>query len=103
MDTQKLRESAWIGDAVLSLWARRWILTQPEIKPERRAEVFISMTSNHFLSAFGEPTRVEARIGDIYEREGEDAACRWMDEMLLPVFKKQLTNLSKAKKGSKRF
>ena len=83
-----IRDQAWIGDAVLALFARRWIL---ENTPESadRAALFIRMTSNRFLTAFGEPTRVEARIGRVYEAEGEAAANALIESTLLPLFKKQ--------------
>jgi hypothetical protein len=47
------------------------------------------MTSNRFLTAFGEPTRVEARIGRVYEEGGLSAAFALLDETILPLFKKQ--------------
>lgn len=97
-----LRETAWIGDAVLALWARSWILEQVNISAERRSDVFIAMTSNRFLMALGEPTAVEAKIGDVYKNEGLEAAFTWMDEQLLPLFKKQMLNTEKGKRGAKR-
>ena len=64
------RTSAWIGDAVLALFARDWILRQQDIQPGKRIEVFTGMTSNRFLACLGEPTAIEARIGEIYQTEG---------------------------------
>ena len=55
MNESAKREQAWIGDAVLALYAREWILRQTSILAEQRAEVFVQMTSNKFLSALGEP------------------------------------------------
>jgi hypothetical protein len=52
-------------------------------------EWFMKMTSNDFLSAFGNPTRVEASIGRLYQEQGLEAAFAWMDEHLVPVFRKQ--------------
>lgn len=86
-DAALLREQAWIGDAVLALYARRWILAK-EPKSADRTDLFKKMTCNHFLSAFGEPTRVEARIGRIYEAEGEQAAFDYMEKTLLPLYMK---------------
>ena len=100
--TDALRETAWIGDAVLALWARRWILEQANIAAERRTEVFIAMTSNRFLMALGEPTSVEARIGEVYQEDGLEAAFAWMNEQLLPLFKKQMLNADRGKRGAKR-
>lgn len=85
------REAAWIGDAVLALFAREFVLR------ERKAmdgEWFTRLTSNDFLSAFGNPTRVEASIGKLYLAEGLAAAFAWMDAELIPLFRKQI-----AKKG----
>ena len=87
-DTLRLeREAAWIGDAVLALFARQFVLR------ERRAmdgEWFTRLTSNEFLSAFGNPTRVEAGIGRIYQEGGLDAAFAWMETHLIPLFRKQV-------------
>lgn len=83
------REAAWIGDAVLALFARSFVLR------ERKAmdgEWFTRLTSNEFLSSFGNPTRVEASIGKLYREEGIDAAFAWMESHLLPVFRKQMAN-----------
>jgi 23S rRNA maturation mini-RNase III len=71
---EKVRNLAWIGDAVLSLYVREWL--SPSIEqtlPDRNAlhELF---TSNQFLSSFGEPTAVEAEIGRIYLEQGLAAA-----------------------------
>lgn len=83
------RTKAWIGDAVLALFAREWLLRQPWIKPKERAERFIEMTSNKFLSAIGQPTAMEAEIGIIYEREGLKAAFKHIETTYLPLFEKQ--------------
>ncbi len=83
-----LREQAWVGDAVLALFARRWIISNAPQNADR-TEIFISMTCNHFLSAFGEPTKVEARIGRIYEACGEQVAFTYIEETLLPLFVKR--------------
>ncbi|MFA5257815.1 MAG: ribonuclease III domain-containing protein [Opitutales bacterium] len=91
-DIALLREQAWIGDAVLALYARRWIVANAPADADR-SELFRRMTCNHFLSALGEPTKVEARIGRIFEAEGLDAACAWMEREVLPMYLKQ-TNRS---------
>ncbi|MDQ8202422.1 hypothetical protein [Pelagicoccus sp. SDUM812003] len=92
MDELEKKTKAWVGDAVLALYAREWILAQTDIAVADRAAVFKSMTSNQFLSAMGQPTQVEADIGMVYEREGLQAAFDYMEERLLPVFKKQRRN-----------
>lgn len=53
-------------------------------------EWFTRLTSNDFLSAFGNPTRVEASIGKIYRENGLQAAFDWMDAELIPLFRKQI-------------
>jgi hypothetical protein len=87
-DIATLREEAWIGDAVLALYARRWIVANAPASADR-TDLFKRMTSNHFLSALGEPTSVEAKIGRIYEKEGEKAAFEHIEKIILPLFKKQ--------------
>lgn len=83
---RKLLEQAWIGDAVLALYARRRILREGLGIDNAKA---IRMTSNQFLQITGEASMVEARIGRIYAEMGEDAAFAWIEETLLPVFEKQ--------------
>jgi dsRNA-specific ribonuclease len=79
-------QAAWIGDAVLSLYARMRILREDG---RLDGEKCVRMTSNQFLSAFGEPTRVEAEIGRIYEQAGLHAAFAFVDEHLMPIFERQ--------------
>lgn len=71
---ETVRNQAWIGDAVLSLYVREWL--SPCINqtvPDRNA-LYELFTSNQFLSGFGEPTLVEAEIGQIYLQQGLPAA-----------------------------
>ena len=81
------RESAWIGDAVLALFARSWVL---EERGKMDGEWFTRLTSNDFLSALGQPTQVEARIGEIYRSQGLEAAFTWMNDELIPRLRKQM-------------
>lgn len=83
------RELAWIGDAVLALFARQYVLRE---RNSMDGEWFTRLTSNDFLSAFGNPTRVEASIGRLYQQGGLDAAFAWMDANLIPLFRKQITH-----------
>ncbi len=53
-------------------------------------EWFTRLTSNDFLSAFGNPTRVEASIGKLFLSDGLEAAYAWMDAELIPLFRKQI-------------
>lgn len=92
MTEQKKRELAWVGDAVLALYARQWILAQDDIGPGERIAVFTQMTSNEFLACFGQPTAIEARIGEVYETAGLEAACAHIGEALMPLFHKQRAN-----------
>ena len=85
-DTKIEQELAWIGDAVLGLFARNWIL---EKKKKMDAEMFTRMTSNIFLNNFGNPTKVEAEIGLIFNNEGLEKAFSHIEKFLLPLFLKQ--------------
>jgi dsRNA-specific ribonuclease len=80
---------AWIGDAVLTLWARLKIL-QDDGRLD--GEKCVRMTSNQFLSALGEPTKVEAEIGTLYLQHGMEAAFNYVERNLLPVFERQERN-----------
>ncbi len=77
------REEAWIGDAVLALYARSWIM---ENDGRMNGEKFIRFTSNDFLRRFGNPTTEEAIIGQVYKKDGLEAACQYMEERFLPKF-----------------
>lgn len=89
-----LREQAWLGDAVLALYARRWILSnERKFGGESvRTELFKRMTSNQFLASIGKPTEIEAELGRVYENEGLENAFAWLDEKVLPLYLKQLRN-----------
>jgi dsRNA-specific ribonuclease len=95
--TGKQDEEAWIGDAVLTLYARSLIL-QEDLKVD--GPKCVRMTSNQFLRTRGEPTKVEAELGRLYQREGLEAAFRWIEATLLPVFRKQEEN--RTRKSPKR-
>jgi dsRNA-specific ribonuclease len=86
-DLRNEREAAWIGDAVLALFARQFVLQE---RNSMDGEWFTRLTSNEFLSAFGNPTRVEASIGKLYQSGGLPAAFAWMEEHLVPMFRKQI-------------
>jgi hypothetical protein len=85
------RETAWIGDAVLALFARQFVLRERQTMD---GEWFTRLTSNDFLSSFGNPTRVEASIGKLYLESGLQAAFAWMEAELIPLFRKQTANRS---------
>jgi hypothetical protein len=94
---EQILKDAWIGDAVLCLYARRRILAEDGITDGVKAE---RMTSNQFLSAIGEPSEVEAQIGRAYESEGLAGAWRWIEERLMPIFEQQ--EAKRAAKGKRR-
>lgn len=83
------QEEAWIGDTILDLFARSWILKE---RGTVCGETQRRMTSNQFLSCLGNPTSVEARIGRLYQEEGMEAAFAWIEAEVLPLFKKQEKN-----------
>jgi dsRNA-specific ribonuclease len=93
MDLAESRQKAWVGDAVLSLYARQWILRE---KGKMDGELHTRLTSNGFLATMGNPTGIEAMIGGIYESEGLDAAFAWIEREILPAF------LAQVRKGSGR-
>ena len=86
-DEQLDREAAWVGDAVLALFARQFVLRE---RKTMDGEWFTRLTSNDFLSSFGNPTRVEASIGKLYQDGGLEVAFAWMDAHLIPLFRKQV-------------
>jgi hypothetical protein len=87
-EIEQRRAEAWIGDAVLALFVRDWLLTLTgrETSLARRTALFELFVSNQFLSSFGEPTRVEAEIGRLYHSNGLSAAFASIEEKLLPRF-----------------
>jgi len=92
----EVRNAAWIGDAVLSLYVRAWILREHGAMDGERLTAF---SSNQFLSAFGNPTEVEAGIGRIYERDGLAAAFADIEARLLPVFLAQEKRRARERRG----
>ena len=59
MNRDRMRREAWIGGAVLELFARGRISRLMQ-------QLTARMTSNQFLPAFGDPTAVEADVGRIF-------------------------------------
>ncbi len=86
---QMLQELAWIGDSALSLAAREWIL---EPRGEIDGNTYARLTSNEFLSHFGNPTQVEAYLGELYRDGGLPAVKAHFLNVLIPLFKRQETN-----------
>ncbi|HUF62308.1 MAG TPA: hypothetical protein VMN36_09560 [Verrucomicrobiales bacterium] len=88
-DPAELQRKAWLGDAVLALLVRRWIL---EERGQLSAQLFEDLTSNTFLNSVGNPTRIEALIGLLFERGGLAAADEYMRVKILPHFLRQQRN-----------
>lgn len=86
------REAAWVGDAVLALYAREFVLRERGCMD---GIWFTHLTSNEFLSAFGNPTSVEATIGEIYRTEGLKAAHEHIEREFVPLFRKQVAKKQK--------
>lgn len=74
---------AWVGDAILALYVREWIL---ENDGRRDGEKFVRFTSNDFLRCYANPTATEAEIGRIYQTSGQEVAFAWIEKTLLPLF-----------------
>jgi hypothetical protein len=82
------RGEAWVGDAVLALYARRWLLryTPKKLSDGDRQQLFELFVSNQFLSSFGEPSQIEAAIGRKFEQEGLTAAFVHIEKSFLDSF-----------------
>lgn len=94
----RVRDQAWIGDAVLALYARMWALRNVR-DASLRSAVFTHFTSNHSLAAIGDPTRVEAQIGDAFAAGGLQSGFDFISLKLLPVFVAQWNKKVKAQRG----
>lgn len=85
-EEERLRQEAWIGDAVLELYARTLVLQRAGAVD---AEMKTRLTRNEFLACLGAPTKVEARIGVLYREQGLEAAFDLIRRELEPLFLKQ--------------
>ncbi|MDX6766588.1 MAG: ribonuclease III domain-containing protein [Candidatus Methylacidiphilales bacterium] len=97
MDSE-VRDLSWIGDAVLALCARNWIIAHESGLHGSRHDLFRELTCNDFLASFGPPTLVEAELGRIYRDEGLEGARQHFETRLVPVFLKQQGNRNPAAK-----
>ena len=75
------KAEAWLGDAVLALLVRDWLL---KTLGTTDGELQSLVTSNHFLSRFGQPTAVEAALGRLWRDHGYTAAESEFREKFLP-------------------
>ena len=94
-EVETLRQQAWIGDAVLELYARTLVLDQTR---RRDVDRKIRFVRNAFLNHLGQPTRVEAEIGRCYRDGGLDTAFAWIERNIQPLFLKQEANLARKEK-----
>ncbi len=82
-----IRAQAWVGDAILALYVREWILS---FRGAIDGKLFIEFTSNDFLRLTGNATGVEAQIGRIFKAEGLEAAYAWIEHHLRPKMETKL-------------
>ncbi len=82
-----IRAQAWVGDAILALYVREWILS---FRGGIDGKLFIEFTSNDFLRLTGNATGVEAQIGRIFKAEGLEAAYAWIEHHLRPKMEQKL-------------
>jgi hypothetical protein len=82
---EEVLKEAWIGDAVLCLYAREKILREDRCLD---GEKYMRMTSNRFLACIGEPSEVEAGIGRVFERGGLKAAYLHIEQQVIPLFER---------------
>ena len=71
---ERLRAEAWVGDAILALYVREWILAE---EGAINGKLFVEFTSNDFLRRTGNATGVEAEIGRTFKAGGLEAAYAW--------------------------
>ena len=91
-------EDAWIGDAVLSVYARTRVLRE---QGKISANDERLLVSNRIINSYAQPTKTEALIGRRFRESGFDAAMLWIRENLEPVWAKQTEKRMKASGGSK--
>lgn len=96
---RRILEDAWIGDAVLCLCSRSRILRNDGALD---GDKFTRMTSNQFLTTFGDPSEVEAEIGRIYAVNGLQAAFTWIEENIMPKFDKHEAKRNPPPRGNLR-
>ncbi|MFQ7535205.1 MAG: hypothetical protein ACLRPT_08870 [Akkermansia muciniphila] len=78
---ERLRAEAWVGDAILALYVREWILAE---EGAINGKLFVEFTSNDFLRRTGNATGVEAEIGRTFKAGGLEAAYAWIEHHLRP-------------------
>lgn len=81
------KAEAWLGDAVLALLVRDWLLRTLGVAD---GDLQGLITSNRFLSRFGQPTAVEAALGRLWRDQGYTAAESEFQEKFLPEMVRHL-------------
>ena len=99
MKSDKNKDLAWVGDAVLALYTREWLMKEPRDPDFTRQERFTFFTSNAFLNNLAEPTAAEAEIGKVYQKKGLAAAFEYIETTMVPLYRKQLSNQRKRKRA----
>ena len=94
-DSVEEQSLAWIGDAVLALFAREHVLKR---LGRLDTPAFLDLTCNAFLSSFGRPTRVEAEIGLVYQREGLAGAFAYIEARIIPLWRVQEAKRTRQRK-----
>ncbi len=83
----RVRAEAWVGDAILALYVREWILS---FRKEIDGKLFMELTSNDFLRLVGNATGVEAQIGRVFKSDGLEGAYAWIGQHLRPRMEERL-------------
>ena len=91
---EKLKKEAWVGDAILALYVREWILAR---YGEINGPLFVEFSSNDFLRRIGNPTGVEAAIGRAFKEGGLEAGYAWIEENLQERMLERLKTLKRKK------
>jgi uncharacterized protein (DUF2164 family) len=94
-DHSHTRDMSWVGDAVLALCAREWIIANESRLEGPRHLLLKDLTSNQFLACFGNPTEIEAELGVVYTHQGLAAAQAYFESKLVPIFERQHRNRRK--------
>jgi hypothetical protein len=94
-DARVLQE-AWIGDAVLLLFARELVLAE---RGQIDVEMVERLVANRFLATLGQPDAIEAEIGRIYARDGLAAAFAHLQARIVPAFRRQDVNRHRGRQG----
>lgn len=90
-----VRAEAWIGDAVLALYVREFLLEKCHGHID--GDIFVQLTSNDFLRLTGNATEVEAKIGQAYRQGQLPLAYEWIHRELRPKMLMRLHSIRSAR------